>query len=120
MKLLQNKVESLAAQITDLEINISQLKIGNQAKLSEEDIKKWLISFTKGNLADPKFKRHLIDAFINSIYVYDDKIVLYFNVDDVNKVSYTQMQEDIKKLRTDDDSKFDLINECLMPTELIQ
>lgn len=111
MKLLQDKVESLATQITDLEINLSQLKIGNKAKLSEEDIKKWLISFTKGNLADPKFKRHLIDAFINSIYVYDDKIVLYFNVDDGNKVSYTQMQEDIKKLRTDDDSKFDLSNE---------
>ena len=111
MKSLQKKVEDYSTHIRDLELELSKLKIGNKVRLNEKEIKKWLSSFIKGDLFDMKFRQHLIDAFINVVYVYDDKIVLYFNVNDGEQVSYIEMQEDIKKLESNKDSKFDYQNE---------
>ena len=36
--------------------------------------------------------------FVNSIYLYDDKVVMYFNIKDASQVSYIEMQEDLDAL----------------------
>ena len=40
-----------------------------------------------------EFRRRLIDVFINSVYVYDDKIVIYYNIKGSQQVSYMEMLE---------------------------
>jgi hypothetical protein len=42
---------------------------------------------------DEEFQRKIIDVFINSVYIYDDKIVIYYNVKDGKQVSYVEMLE---------------------------
>ncbi len=32
----------------------------------------WLSKFTKGDIDDPEFRRHIIDMLVNCVYVYDD------------------------------------------------
>ena len=31
---------------------------------------------------DPEYRREIIDAFVNSVYVYDDKLILTYNYKD--------------------------------------
>ena len=87
-------------QKEDLEIELAKLKIAAKIRLTEEDIKKWLNSFCKGDLFDMDFRRRIIDTFINAIYLFDDKIVIYYNIKDSKQVSYIEMAKDIEEIST--------------------
>ncbi|MEA4852893.1 MAG: recombinase family protein, partial [Christensenella sp.] len=39
----------------------------------------WLSKFQSGDVRDITFCRRLIDTFINSIFLYDDKVVITYN-----------------------------------------
>ncbi|MCL2619005.1 MAG: recombinase family protein, partial [Defluviitaleaceae bacterium] len=86
-------IESLEAQKADIELDLSRLRIASGIKYTEEQITAWLKTFCKGDLLDEDFQRRIIDVFINSVYVYDDKIVIYYNIKDGKQVSYIEMLE---------------------------
>ena len=88
-----DKIESLEAQRLDIEMDLSRLKIASGIKYTEEQIIAWLKQFCRGDLLDEDFQRRIIDVFINSVYVYDDKIVIYYNIKDGKQVSYIEMLE---------------------------
>lgn len=46
---------------------------------TENDIRFFLNSLRKGDVDDTKYRKTLINVFINSVYLYDDKITLVFN-----------------------------------------
>ena len=50
--------------------------------LSMEQIKYWICKFKMIDRGSEEQKRRLIDAFVNSIYVYDDKILILYNYKD--------------------------------------
>ena len=50
--------------------------------MTEPEIKFFLTSLKKGNADDIKYRKVLITTFINSIYLYDDKVTLIFNSGD--------------------------------------
>ena len=87
------KIESLELQKADIELDLSRLRIANGIRYNEEQIMAWLKTFCKGDPLDVDFQRRIIDVFINSVYVYDDKIVIYYNVKDGKQVSYMEMLE---------------------------
>ena len=39
------------------------------------------------------FLRQILDVFINAIYVYDDKVIIYYNLKGGKQVSYIDMVE---------------------------
>lgn len=39
----------------------------------------WFSQFRYGNPNDQDFQKRLVDTFVNSVYVYDDKLVLTYN-----------------------------------------
>jgi uncharacterized radical SAM superfamily Fe-S cluster-containing enzyme len=39
----------------------------------------WISQFKDGDIEDPKYRKALVDIFINSIFLYDDKLILTFN-----------------------------------------
>ena len=39
----------------------------------------FLKRFTKGDLQDPLLRRHVIETFVNSVYVFDDHLKLVVN-----------------------------------------
>ena len=53
----------------------------------------WLRSFCKGDLFDMNFRRRIIDVLVNSVFVFDDKIIIYYNVRGGKQVSYVEMLE---------------------------
>lgn len=49
---------------------------------SREQILCWLHQFRKLDIAKPEHRRQLVDYFVNSVYVYDDYLLLNFNYKD--------------------------------------
>lgn len=58
------------------QISIEKLKF---VSATESEIKFFLSQLKKGNVNDIKYNRALISIFVNSIYLYDDKITIVFN-----------------------------------------
>ena len=84
-------IESLEAQKSDIELDLSRLRIANGIRYTEEQITAWLKIFCRGNPLDVDFQRRIIDVFINSVYVYDNKIIIYYNIKEGKQVSYMEM-----------------------------
>lgn len=103
---INEKAEQLEVQKEDIQIELSKLQITRDIQFTVEDVEKWLENFCKGDLFDIEFRRRIIDVFINSIFLYDDKLVIYYNIKNSKQISYIEMLENIGNL--DDDE----ISEC--------
>ena len=90
---LHDKLEHLSDEKESLEIDLAKLRVANKVRLTEDEICQWLRSFCKGDLFDMEFRKRLIDVFINSVFVWDDKIIIYYNVKGGKQISYIDMLE---------------------------
>jgi hypothetical protein len=80
-KTTKSTLESLEQEQETLEIAIAKEKIARPV-ISKEQIRFWLNRFAKTDIGNIEQKQRLIDIFVNSIYVYDDKMVVSFNYKD--------------------------------------
>lgn len=48
--------------------------------IQKDDVVKWLKSFCNGDLFDQEFRQRIIDTFINAVYLYDDKLLIFYNI----------------------------------------
>lgn len=96
---LMEKIEVLENQKTDIELNLVTLRIANGHRLKKDEIAAWLKSFITGDLLNEAYQRRIINLLINSVYVYDDKLVMYFNLKGSEKqVAYIDMCNDMEGL----------------------
>ena len=59
------------------------------------------MKFAKSDLSNPEQKQQIIDVFINSVYVYDDKMVVFLNYKDGERcVRFGEL--DVKKIKPND------------------
>lgn len=91
-KTTKNRLEELEAKKEDLEIKIANESLA-KPKLTPEFITFWLHKFRKLDMTKQSHRKMLIDAFINAIYLYDDKLIITFNYKDGTK---TITLDDIK------------------------
>lgn len=74
------RMELLEAQRIDLEGDIAKLRVAHGIQIGEREILAWLSIFADGDVRDPDFQRRAISSLINSVYVYDDRCTIFFNV----------------------------------------
>ena len=48
----------------------------------KEEIVDWISRYKDGNINGLDYRRGIIDTFVNSVYVYDDKLILTYNYKD--------------------------------------
>lgn len=87
---INEKAEKLQIQKEDIEIELAKAKISNRANLTKQDVLKYLSKFKGGDLFDEAYRREIINTFINSVIVYDDKIIIYFNLKDGQQISFIE------------------------------
>ncbi len=63
-------------------------------RISPEFVTFWLHKFRKLDVRQQSHRKMLIDAFVNAIYLYDDKMVITFNYKDGTR---TIALDDVKK-----------------------
>lgn len=72
--------ESTMARLSELEQQKSDIKV----KIAKEEIKSAVLSkeqilFWLNKMKNEENRERIVDTFINSIYVYDDKVVINYN-----------------------------------------
>lgn len=89
---LSQRMEMVSAQKEDLEADLSRLRIAAEIQITEPEVLAWLKDISSGNPTDPDFCRRIIDTFINSVYLYDDKIIIFYNIQGSKQVTYPDLQ----------------------------
>ena len=74
----KERLEQLEETKRELEIRIAEEKLA-KPKVTEEFIRFWLLRFRKLDISQKDQRQALVDTFINSIYLYDDKVLITFN-----------------------------------------
>lgn len=75
-----NQLEIRQKEIS-VEIAKEELK---RRKLTPDHLYYWFGLFKNGDVTDVSFQKHLVDAFINQIFVYKDRVVIAYNYADNN------------------------------------
>lgn len=99
-KKIYDRMEVLEAQKAEAETDLARLRIAHEIQLTEAEVRAWLKKFCTGDPLDEDFRRRIIDVFINAVYLYDDKVIVFYNIRGGKQVSY-----------------IDLINSDDLPTE---
>lgn len=103
---LAEKIELLTAQKEDAAADLAAIKIAMSHVITREQYIKWLSSFCGGDPLDEQYQKKIIDTFVNAIYVFDDKLVTYYNVKSAEQVTHEEMMGDL----TEEEKSSDLTN----------
>lgn len=79
------KLKSLEDSAETLRVSIETLKYSQAQLLDRDRVLFFLHQFTKRDRSDPLLRQHIIDTFINSVYVYDDHLTVIINNGDGNQ-----------------------------------
>lgn len=90
-KRIYEKMELLEAQKADAETDLAHLRIAQEIRITEPEVRAWLRDVCKGDPSDPAFRKRIIDIFINSVYFYDDRIIIFYNIRGGKQVAYTDL-----------------------------
>ena len=74
----KERLEQLEETKRELEARIAEEKLA-KPKVTEEFIRFWLLRFRKLDMSLKDQRQVLADTFINTIYLYDDKVLITFN-----------------------------------------
>lgn len=80
----KQRLDELEETKSRLEVEIIQEEM-QKPFLSREQVLFWLHRFRTLDVTNPDHRQRLVDSFINSIYLYDDRIVLMFNYKEGSK-----------------------------------
>ena len=72
-------LKELEDNAADLHQSIEILRYSQSQLLDHDRVVFFLHRFTKGDRNDPLLRRHVIDTFINSVYVFDDHLDIVVN-----------------------------------------
>ena len=81
---VKQRLDDLETKKADLEISLAREKI-EKTPLTKEQIVFWISRFKDGSIDDLAYRRSIVDIFVNSVFLYDDKIVIAFNWKDGTK-----------------------------------
>jgi len=81
---VKNRLDELEAKKADLEISLAREEI-QKDPITKEQIVWWISRFKDGSLDDPEYRKAIVDIFVNSVFLYDDKLVITFNWKDGTK-----------------------------------
>ena len=102
----KTELESLEAEKNDLQTSVAREQIKHPV-LTKEQIEFWICRFQNTDITDQIQKQKLIDVFINSVYVYEDKIIITFNYKDGEKsIDFSDIEKIAKKKNSDNPNDY--------------
>lgn len=101
-KTLYAKIPQLESEHAELEKEIAQEE-AVLPTLTVPQIKFFLTALKKGNVNDMKYRRTLINIFVNKIFLYDDRMTITFNSGDeavtINDLLLSEIEENDLKAK---------------------
>lgn len=91
----KQRLEELEELKKDIETAIACEKL-QRPEITKPNIIHFITKFRDTNIDDLNSKKRLIDSFVNSIYLYDDKIIFSFNYNDfTHKLTLKELEAEI-------------------------
>ncbi len=81
----KNRMDELEEQKDEIKVALAEARLKENLGLNKEHILYFLYQFTNMDYTDIECQKRLIKTFLNSVFVYDDKIVLTFNYSEDNR-----------------------------------
>ena len=78
---IRQRLTELETRKKELNTAIIEEQIAKPA-LGEVEIRAWFERFRHGDLDDPGYRQRIVDAFVNSVYVFEDRVTINFNAKD--------------------------------------
>ena len=76
---LAARLAQLEQEEQDLLLELKRAEV-RSLRLSREDVVLWLKSFQNGDKDDPAFRKKLLETFVARVDVFDEKLVIFYNV----------------------------------------
>ena len=76
------RAEALEYERNDIREELGGVRVLAKHCPDAKDIEKWIRSFKDGDLFDPEFRLRVIESLVNAVYLYDDRILIYYNTND--------------------------------------
>ena len=73
------KLKELESSAESLRVSCETLRFSQSQLLDRDRVLFFLHRFTKGDRSDPLLRRHIIETFVNAVYVFDDHLKLVIN-----------------------------------------
>lgn len=99
-KMIETEIESNEFLKEELTKTLLKLKSLKKHNITKNDL---IIQIKKYCNQDPlnfEFQKKVIDSLVNTVFVSDDRITIYYNIGDIKKMTFTdnqKMLEDIKE-----------------------
>ena len=74
----KERLEALEMQRDDLKIAVLQAEL-QKHKYTKEQIASWIGQFKYGDVNSREYQKRIIDTFVNSLYLFDDRLVITYN-----------------------------------------
>ena len=74
----KQRLDELEARRDALNVSILEEEL-QTPPLSREQILFWFEQFRQRDVSNPAYQRQIIDNFVNSVYIFEDRVVLNFN-----------------------------------------
>ena len=123
----KQRLDELEARKEALNTSILEEEL-KKPVLTREWMRFWFEKFRKGDVGSTEHQRQIIDTFVNSVYVFDDRVVLNFNfTDDSKTISREEVlgssavdNAPLKNPLSDDNGFFYLSASCLPAEKTVQ
>ena len=79
----------LEARQLSIEEELAALRLRQDLRVTAKDVTAYLGAFVGGDVNDPEYRRLLINTLVNAVYVWDDKILIYYNISGNREMQYT-------------------------------
>jgi site-specific DNA recombinase len=101
---LNEQADDLDKQLTAVEENVARLRLRVEHTVSADQVESYLKSFKTGDLLNENFRERLINTLIQCVYLYDDKIIVYFNIKGAKSITHLDAIRDFEALAGSDSS----------------
>ena len=104
----KQRMLQLESDKADLLWRIDGEKLDVPIKLDLDETIFYFESFAKGDVNDPKFRERLVDAFVNKVILWNDKMIIVYNVKgtDSEKVTIEEIISDYEQEKEKNPERF--------------
>lgn len=72
----------------EAEIDLAKERIMKKAVVKKAEVVAWLKSFCNGDPLDEEYQYKIISTFVDKVYLYDDKVIIFYNISGGKQISY--------------------------------
>lgn len=96
LKRANEDISRLEIDKDNIEKELTLAKMSCKIFKTKEELKSIFDMFISGERTDNVFRKRIVKLFINSIFVFEDFIVIYYNLFDNNFITFEEMQDHLK------------------------